>query len=90
MRLGKTVTELRDTMPLGEFNAWLTFHSQYPIDDYHIYHRPAALIAQCMAGGKIEDKLEWLQPSVKKESSNYDAAFVNTFKAFGLPLPGEK
>lgn len=90
MRLGKTVTELRNTMPMSEFHAWGLFHSKYPIDDFHTHYRPAALVAQCIAGGAIEDKLNWLQPSRAKPAGNYSDADMNTFKAFGLKPPGEQ
>jgi len=89
MRLGKTVTELRLTMPMSEFNGWLRFHQLNPIDDLHTYHRPAALIAQCIGGGKIEDKIAWLQPPpAEKVPEGYSEVDMSFFKAFGLKPPG--
>jgi hypothetical protein len=88
MRLGKTKRELEQTMTMKEFHEWSWFHSQYPIDDFHVHMRPSAMVAQSMAGGEIEDKLNWLQPKPAKmsdsKSGHFSEADLNTLRAFGL------
>lgn len=83
---GCTVAELQARMSQAEFIAWVAFYRLYPFDDHHRHHRPAALVAQCMAGGDMKDKLEWLQPD--PTYSGYSAAEVRSFKAFGIKPPG--
>jgi hypothetical protein len=65
-----------------EFDRWVEFYIDYPFDDMHRYHRPAALIAQSMGGGDIKDKLEWLAPEPLPDGMS--AADLNTLKAFGF------
>lgn len=65
-----------------EFRAWVAFYRAYPFDDLHRYHRPAALVAQKMAGGDIEAYLDWLQPPEwQKDLSGADVA---TIRALGI------
>lgn len=53
-----------------EFCDWVAFYLEHPFDDEHRYHRPAALIAQSMAGGKMEEKLEWLKGAVAESDDD--------------------
>lgn len=75
-------------MSQPEFHQWARFYARYPFDDFNRYHRPAALVAQSIAGGEIEDKLNWLQPQPKdRGTENFSEADMNTFKAFGVKPP---
>lgn len=69
-------------MSQAEYAAWIEFYRQYPFDDYHRYYRPAALISVSMAGGDVNDRLEWLQPEVAPDGLN--DADLRTMKAFGF------
>lgn len=64
-----------------EFERWIEFYMGQPFDDFHRFHRPAAMVAVSMAGGDVKDKLEWLQPSAQGE---YDDADIKTLAAFGF------
>lgn len=66
-----------------EFTNWLAFYELHPFDDFHRIHRPAALVANSMAGTKIDDLLEFLQPTAKAPDANYSQADLNTLAAFG-------
>jgi hypothetical protein len=69
-------------MTQAEFQRWIQFYRDYPFDDLHRYHRPAALVSISMAGGDIKERLEWLQPEPLPDGLNHaDAA---TMKAFGF------
>lgn len=82
LALGKTIGELQATMSQKEFAAWVTFYRAHPFDDLHRYHRPAALIAQAMAGGEIKDKLDWLHPPTWQ--ADFAQSDLQTLKAFGI------
>jgi hypothetical protein len=69
-------------MSQAEFDRWSQFYRDHPFDDLHRYHRPAALISVSMAGGEIQDKLNWLHPEPLPDGLSL--ADVNTMKAFGL------
>jgi len=73
-------------MSRTEFLAWLAFYELHPFDDFHRFHRPAALIAASMGGGSIDDRLDWLQPP-PPPLVQYSDADMNTFKAFGIKPP---
>lgn len=51
-------------MSEAEFQDWVDYFTAHPFDDYHRYHRPAALIATSasMGGGDVQDRLDWLAP----------------------------
>lgn len=72
-------------MPLAEFDAWGQFYRRWPFDDLHRYHRPAALVSMSMAGGDIQEILDWLQPPAW--ASDYSDADLRTLRAFGLRPP---
>lgn len=76
-------------MPPEEFAAWLAFYKLHPFDDYHRIYRPAAHIAQAMAGGEIDERLDWLEKRTAA-SSGYSAADLATMKAFGVKPPMRK
>lgn len=82
LALGKTVGELQRTMTQREFRDWIAFYRAHPFDDLHRYHRPAALVAQAMGGGEIQDKLDWLHPP--QWSEELSAADVQTMRALGI------
>lgn len=65
-----------------EFLAWIEFYRAYPFDDFHRFHRPAALISQSMVGGDMQAQLNWLQPD--PANAEMDEADMNTLKAFGF------
>lgn len=69
-------------MSQAEFLEWIKFYRLFPFDDMHRYHRPAALIAQSMAGGDVKQKLDWLMPEPVPEGMT--VADYNTLKAFGI------
>lgn len=73
-------------MTQPEFLAWVEFYKLFPFDDYHRYHRPAALTAGAFGGGDIQARLDWLQPQTHA-ALGYSEADLNTFKALGMPRP---
>ena len=81
------MTELQNTMPQAEFIAWVQFYKLYPFDDFHRFHRPAALVSASMSGD-VKSKLEWLAPEPVPEG--YSQAELNSFKAFGITPPPRK
>lgn len=76
-------------MSYAEFCDWVAFHLEHPFDDEHRYHRPAALLSQSMAGGKIEDRLHWLKDAAVKAEvrGRWSKADLETFAAFGVKPP---
>lgn len=72
-------------MTQAEFVQWREFYRRYPFDDFHRFHRPAALVAGAFGGGDMTARLEWLQPPVW--DGDYSEADMNTFKAFGFKPP---
>jgi hypothetical protein len=88
---GRTIAELQAQMTDKEFQAWIEFYRHFPFDDFHRFHRPAALIAS--RGGTsdaLQSALAWLQPEpVDPALANYSAADLNTLRAFGIK-PGAK
>lgn len=65
-----------------EFRRWADYYRAHPFDDFHRFHRPAALVSVSMAGGDVQAKLDWLQPEpIPDGLSDADA---RTMKAFGL------
>jgi hypothetical protein len=69
-------------MTQAEFQRWIQFYREQPFDDFHRYHRPAALVSVSMAGGDIKERLEWLQPEAIPDG--LERADVATIKAFGF------
>lgn len=82
LALGKTVAELKATMSQREFRDWITFYRAHPFDDFHRYHRPAALISKSMSGGDIQELLDWLHPPEWQE--DFSDADVKTLRALGI------
>lgn len=78
-------------MTRAEYLAWVEFWKVSPFDDYHRFHRPAALLAY-RAGGDMAESLAWLQHSLQAEEAEagFSAADLNTFKAFGVKPPPRK
>ena len=68
-------------MTQAEFLSWVAFYKLFPFDDFHRYHRPAALVA-AMTNGDVKKHLEWLQPEPVPEGMTMGD--VNTLRAFGL------
>lgn len=79
---GRTVAEWQAIMPESEFLAWRDFYIAFPFDDFHRYHRPAALVSHAMSGGDMRDLLEWLQPD--PATSHLSDADRATLRAFGI------
>ncbi|MDD3757705.1 MAG: hypothetical protein PHN76_06030 [Advenella sp.] len=72
-------------MSRAEFERWQEFYLQQPFDDLHRYHRPAALMAVKMGGGKFGEYVDLLvNDSSKPEISDAD---MNTFAALGMAPP---
>ncbi len=69
-------------MSQSEYLSWVDFYRSYPFDDFHRYHRPAALVSHSMSGGDMEQKLNWLQPPA--ENDGLMEADIVTMKAFGF------
>ncbi|MFC3340011.1 phage tail assembly protein T [Paracandidimonas soli] len=62
-------------MSYVEFCDWVAFYVAHPFDDEHRYHRPAALIAQSLAGGEMNEKLRWLKGAIVDDDSMIDGEF---------------
>ena len=77
--------ELQTGMTQVEFQAWMAFYRRWPFDDMHRYHRPAALVAWSMAGGDVQERLDWLQPPTWTEG--FSGADLRTLRALGLKPP---
>ena len=73
-------------MPKPEFLAWIEFYRLFPFDDFHRFHRPAALIAHSFGGGDIQLRLDWLQPDAR--NADLDDADLKTLRAFGFKAKG--
>jgi hypothetical protein len=73
-------------MTQAEFEGWKEFYVRYPFDDFHRFHRPAALVAQSLGGGEVRAMLDWLQPDRASESMS--DADMNTMRAFGFARKG--
>lgn len=74
--------EWKASLTPDEFADWVEFYKLYPFDDFHRFHRPAALVAQSMRGGDVKPLLQWLAPEPIPEGLS--AADMNTLKAFGI------
>lgn len=77
-------------MTHAEFQRWRAFYRAHPFDDRHRIHRPAALVAAALGGGKdIQARMDWLEPPVADAApvGGWSAADVNTFAAFGVKPP---
>lgn len=60
---GRTIAEWQRAMSEDEFDAWCEYYRRWPFDDYHRFHRPAALVGQMTSGVKdIQPLLDFLQP----------------------------
>lgn len=73
-------------MSLPEFAAWQEFYMRYPFDDYHRFHRPAAMVAVALGGGSLMDRLDWLQP--ERAGDELTDADRVTMQAFGYRKKG--
>ena len=70
-------------MPQREFQQWIAYFRAYPFDDFHRYHRPAALISTSFGGGDMQTRLDYLQPP----AGDYSDADTKTMRAFGIKPP---
>lgn len=71
-------------MTQPEFQAWADFYRRWPFDDFHRFHRPAAMVAGALGGGgnsALEARLDWLQPP---DRGNHTSADLDLFKAAGV------
>lgn len=69
-----------------EFLAWHDFYKAQPFDDFHRFHRPAALVAQTIGGGDMQARLNWLQPD--PAMAGMTDADAQTLAAFGFTRKG--
>lgn len=83
---GRSVEQWQETIGEDEFASWTAFFELFPFDDFHRFHRPAALIAQAMAGGSMQDRLAILAPeaSVDPLPAGMTHADAATMRAFGF------
>ncbi|MDM0024074.1 hypothetical protein [Variovorax saccharolyticus] len=72
-------------MTLPEFADWITFFKAQPFDDFHRFHRPAALVAGSLGGGDLQPRLDWLQPPPDDGLNDADR---DLFKAAGFTYRG--
>lgn len=68
-------------MDQPEFLQWIEFYKLFPFDDFHRFHRPAALVASAIGGGEIRERLAWLQPDPR--NAGMSDADMATLRAFG-------
>lgn len=73
-------------MARSEFLSWLAFYELQPFDDFHRFHRPAAMISTALGGGSVAERLVWLQPP-PPPAGDYSEADLSFFKAFGIKPP---
>ena len=61
--------EIEDSMTRDEYESWKSFYRLYPFDDFHRFHRPAALIASMQSVEKdaFEVATSILQPQPKRQ-----------------------
>ncbi len=89
LALGKTLKEIGRLTP-AELESWREFYLQFPFDDFHRYHRPAAFIATSQVSKSrdeaIQSALSWLQPDLSP-TDNYSDADLRTMKALGIKKP---
>lgn len=68
-----------------EFLAWVRYYEMAPFDDFHRFHRPAALVAQSLGGGDVSKHLDWLQPPPAQPGDEHlTEADISTLRALGL------
>lgn len=79
---GRTIAEWQACMTQSEFLDWVEFYKLYPFDDFHRFHRPAALVSQSMGSGDIQTRLDWLQPDPSMRGMS--DADIRTLRAFGF------
>lgn len=86
---GRTVAEWQACMPQPEFLEWMAFFRLWPFDDFHRFHRPAAMVAHAAGGGDFAARLEWLQPDVRTfDAGGLTDADRNTLAALGIKQKG--
>lgn len=81
---GRSVAEWKAAMTEDEFDGWCEFYRRWPFDDFHRYHRPAALVAQMSAGlSESDGLLQWLQPDDSPRRRPKSAADEVLWRAAG-------
>lgn len=80
------MAELQASMSQSEFERWAQFYELAPFDDLHRIYRPTALLAQRLAGGEINEMLDWLRPSPErlKMKEGFSDVDMSVFQAFGI------
>ena len=80
-------------MPHAELQSWREFFVLYPFDDFHRFHRPAALMSASMGSGDLNEltvsRLKWLAPEQSKHpnEAGWSEAELNSFRASGITPP---
>ena len=72
---------------MPEFGRWVEFYRRYPFDDFHRFHRPAAMIAAAFDNGEVQSRLDWLMPD--RNTEGLTDADMATMRAFGFTRKGE-
>lgn len=72
-------------MTQAEFEGWRAYFRQHPFDDFHRFHRPAAMVARALGGPATTETLRWLAP--EPNPPGMSDADVRTLAAFGLKPP---
>jgi hypothetical protein len=74
-------------MPQSEFDAWREFYDKYPFDDFHRFHRPAAMVATVVRNDrKLQERLDYLQPD--RSNDGLTDADMTTLQTLGFKRRG--
>lgn len=89
---GRSVEEWKAAISPAAFQRWVAYFTLYPFDDYHRYHRPAALISVSLGGGELQDRLDWLHPQSDPQpqaapGTGHTSADLDLFRAAGIKPP---
>ena len=75
-------------MTQAEFVAWREFYKQQPFDDFHRFHRPAALVSVSLGGGDVQARLDWLAPEPEQAFRGLDSGRSCDVQGDGGQAPG--
>lgn len=60
LALGQTVGQLKQTLTNKEYLDWVAYYKSYPFDDFHRFHRPAALLVSRGKNEQLDAALKFL------------------------------